>query len=50
MFLRVKTDGGNEGAEEGLSLRVAACLQQGLPVLWTWHHLAFQVAVTQEVG
>lgn len=31
--LRVQTDGSDEGAEEGLGLRVAARLQQGPPVL-----------------
>lgn len=33
MYLRIKTDGSNEGAEEDLGLRVASCLQQGPPVL-----------------
>ena len=50
IYLRVETDGGDDGAEEGLGLRVAACLQQGLPVLGPWHHLALQVAVAQEIG
>lgn len=31
--LRVEADRCNDGAEEGLRLRVAACLQQGPPVL-----------------
>lgn len=47
--LRVETDGSNEGAEEGLGLRVAACLQQGPPVLRAWDHLTFQTAVTQKI-
>lgn len=50
MRLRVETDGGDEGAEEGPGLWVAACLQKGLPVLWPWHDFALQAAVTQKVG
>lgn len=49
IYLRVKTNRGNEGAEEGLCLRVAACLQQRPPILWMWHHLAFQATVAQKV-
>lgn len=45
----VETDGSDEGAEKGLGLRVAACLQQGPPVLRAWNHLTFQVAVTQKI-
>ena len=48
--LRVKADGGDEGAEEGLGLGVAARLQQGPPVLGAGHHLPFKAAVAQEVG
>lgn len=44
--LRVETHGGDEGAEEGLGLRVAARLQEGPPVLRAWDHLSFQAAVT----
>lgn len=47
--LRVETDGSDEGAEEGLGLRVAACLQQGPPVLRARNHLTFQAAVTQKI-
>lgn len=47
--LRVETDGGDEGAEEGLGLRVAARLQEGPPVLRAWDHLTLQAAVTQEI-
>lgn len=47
--LRVETDGSDEGAEEGLGLRVAARLQQGPPVLRAWNHLTFQAAVTQKI-
>lgn len=47
--LRVKTDRGDDGAEEGLSLRVAARLQQRPPILRMWHHLTFQVTVAQKV-
>lgn len=49
MNLRVETDGGDEGAEEGLGLRVAARLQEGPPVLRAWDHLTLQAAVTQKV-
>lgn len=47
--LRVETDGGDEGAEEGLGLGVAARLQEGPPVLRAWDHLTLQAAVTQKI-
>lgn len=48
--LRVEADGGDEGAEEGLGLGVAASPQQGPPVLRAGHHFTLQAAVAQVVG
>lgn len=49
-YLRIQADRSNEGAEEGLGLRVASSLQQWAPVLRAGHHLTLQAAVPKEVG